>query len=61
VNTATFNDWLFCVGPAIQAEHLNGPEFACPSVACLSGRAGEAKAGAPPFFQERESLTLLTE
>jgi hypothetical protein len=26
-----------CVGPAIQAEHLNGIEFACPSVACLSG------------------------
>jgi len=33
VNEATFNDWLLCVGPAIQAEHLNGLEFACPSVA----------------------------
>jgi hypothetical protein len=27
VNEATFNDWLLCVGPAIQAEHLNGLEF----------------------------------
>jgi hypothetical protein len=27
VNEATFNEWLLCVGPAIQAEHLNGLEF----------------------------------
>jgi hypothetical protein len=27
MNEATFNDWLLCVGPAIQAEHLNGLEF----------------------------------
>jgi len=34
VNETTFNDWLLCVGPVIQAEHLNGLEFACPSEAC---------------------------
>jgi hypothetical protein len=27
VNKAIFKDWLLCVGPAIQAEHLNGLEF----------------------------------
>jgi hypothetical protein len=27
VNEATFNDWLLCVGLAIQAEHFEWPEF----------------------------------
>jgi hypothetical protein len=27
VNEATFKDWLLCVGPAIQAELFEWPEF----------------------------------
>jgi hypothetical protein len=30
VNEATFNDWLLCVGPAIQAEHFEWPELLAP-------------------------------
>jgi hypothetical protein len=30
VNEATFNDWLLCTGPAIQAEHFEWPEFWAP-------------------------------
>jgi hypothetical protein len=55
VNETTFNDWLLCVGPAIQAEHLNGLEFACPSVT-------KRRRGLHLFFKkkvESESPTFL--
>ena len=57
VNEATFNDWLLCTGPAIQAEHLNGLEFACPS-----GRRAKRRRGLHLFFKkkvENESPTYL--
>ena len=52
MNRITLNDWLLCVGLAIQGSILNGLEFACPS----------GRWGLHLFFKkkvESESPTLL--
>jgi hypothetical protein len=37
VNEATFNEWLLCVDPAIQAEHFEWPEFLAPPFVYTKG------------------------